>query len=289
MFCRNCGAMCNDNELFCKSCGQPLQQQAQVNEQQQQMWQQSQQPVWQQPVMQEQNAQYQYSQPENMQSQYTYAQPKKKRGKKKKIIAAAIAGVVLITAVFRVISFVNRDVYDTDLYGTWEWESLVEGDNGEKYIGSIVFKKDGTVISNTKYYDGDEWNDYGENEGERSKVEKIDKDLIKITLSSGLSGSVVKYKNMLGSYTETYVPDGKTFDLTIQNEDDSDYATVYSENGKVHYCIDYENCYEGDCGGETYKYKRKGNCIQIFVNGKWKKSGFILDNGIFYKQYTKKK
>ena len=163
MFCRNCGAMCNDNELFCKSCGQPLQQQAQVNEQQQQMWQQSQQPVWQQPVMQEQNAQYQYSQPENMQNQYAYAQPKKKRGKKKKIIAAAIAGVVLITAVFGVISFVNRDVYDTDLYGTWEWESLFEGDNGEKYIGSIVFKKDGTVTSDTQYYDGDEWNDYGEN------------------------------------------------------------------------------------------------------------------------------
>ena len=273
--------MCNDNELFCKSCGQPLQQQAQVNEQQQQMWQQ--------PVMQEQNAQYQYSQPENMQNQYAYAQPKKKRGKKKKIIAAAIAGVVLITAVFGVRAYINRDVYDTDLYGKWEQESWGEGDNGEKSISSIVFKKDGTITYHNKYYDGDEWIDSGEIEGERSKIETIDNDLIRISVSGDFHGTIVKYKNMLGGYVETYVPDGKTFDLTLESEDDSDYATIYNENGKVHYCIDYENCYDGDCGGETYKYKRKGNCIKLLVNGKWVKSGFIFDNGIFYKRYTKKK
>lgn len=289
MFCRNCGAMCNDNEQFCKSCGQPLQQQAQVNEQQQQMWQQSQQPVWQQPVMQEQTVQYQYSQPENMQNQYAYAQPKKKRGKKKKIIAAAIAGVVLITAVFGVISFVNRDVYDTDLYGTWERVAYYTGKNGEKTESTIKFKKDGTITVKSRYYDGEKWDDFVEGEGERSKIETIDKDLIKISVSGGFSGSFVKYKNMLGSYVETYVPDGKTFDLTLESENNSDYATIYSENGKMHYCIDYENCYEGDCGGPTYKYKRKGDCIKLLVNGKWVKSAFIFDNGIFYKYYTKKK
>lgn len=100
-------------------------------------------------------------------------------------------------------------------------------------------------------------------------------------------GSLDKYKNFLGYYIEVNVPKEKKFDLVVK-DDRTNSVVIYRKDGTCHFCIDSKNCNNDDCGGTTLKYKRKGKYIYCYYNDNtWDRQAFILDDGIFYDAYIK--
>lgn len=175
--------------------------------------------------------------------------------------------------------------YNTDLYGDYSRniESIntsyflsenytFDTDNTYNYIYKEVI--DGTVISDVN------------KDGKILSVEEISDDISKITLDRELvpwstqesSYDVIyKYKNMLGDFCEIDVPNGKTFELHLDE-------AWYDEDGQYHICTDINEC---DCKETLPKYIRKNNTIYFQSMDEEHKNchtitAYISDNGLFF-------
>lgn len=149
--------------------------------------------------------------------------------------------------------------YDTDLYGSYS--EYVEASNvSYSRNESYTFNTDNTYNYIYKeVIDGNVNSDIDEN-GKILSTEKISKDITQITLdqevtewSTGETSNqfIYKYKNMIGGFFETKVPNGKTFKLQL-----SEYAW-FDEEGQYHLC-NGDNC---QCSDSSPKYVRKNNII----------------------------
>lgn len=158
-------------------------------------------------------------------------------------------------------------------------EKYILKENNNKYEHIVYEKNDGKII-----------NDYT-NRDEINTIDKINDDVFRIELNNGSSFEIVlyKYKNMLGRFYKTKVPNNKTFNLLLQNdESDINEGLVFNKKGYYHYCTDYDNCTDDS---KTFtKYKRKGNYIyQADSNGNWTILLYIVKDGLFSRVYTKEK
>ena len=168
--------------------------------------------------------------------------------------------------------------FNTNLYGTYEDKFISHDDKG-----NVVWKRDNSYTFNKdKTYTFD----YNETlSGETKKNKTI------INLSGDTTKNVhfYKYKNMLGRFYETDVPNTKTFDLFLKNEDSSvNEGLAFNKDGKYHYCTNYDNC--TDDSSTFTKYKHKGDYIyQADSDGNWTILMYIVDDGLFMKEYTKSK
>lgn len=152
-------------------------------------------------------------------------------------------------------------------------------ENSNKYEYTIYETNDGKIINNFTQKD------------EINTIDKINDDVFRIELNNGSSFEIVlyKYKNMLGRFYKTKVPNNKTFDLLLQNdESDINEGLVFNKKGYYHYCTDYDDCTDDS---KTFtKYKRKGNYIyQADSEGNWTILLYIVKDGLFSGVYTKEK
>lgn len=92
---------------------------------------------------------------------------------------------------------------------------------------------------------------------------------------------------MLGKFYETDIPNTKTFDLFLKNEDSSvNEGLVFNKDGKYHYCTNYDNC--TDDSSTFTEYKHKGDYIyQADSDSDWTILLYIVEDGLFAKEYTK--
>ncbi|MDD5872200.1 MAG: hypothetical protein PUD90_01870 [Clostridia bacterium] len=185
--------------------------------------------------------------------------------------------------------------FDTDLYGTYSNNIKASNvdytlkvshtfDKDDNYIGKYYEKSDGKVLKNSQY------------NAKIINIENINNDIKKITTDekktylSGkttLSTDFYKYKNMLGRFYKTDVPDNKTFDLFLKNEEsDVNEGLVFNKDGQYHYCTNYDNC--TDDSSTFTKYKHKGDYIyQADSDGNWTILLYVVEDGLFGEEYTK--
>ena len=178
--------------------------------------------------------------------------------------------------------------FDTDLYGTYSDE--LDSSNVD-YV-----KKESYTFNNENLYEHIEYEKNGDNILRDSKIndnisniDEINNDITKIELNNDDSFEITlyKYKNMLGKFYETDVQNTKTFDLFLKNEDSSvNEGLVFNKDGKYHYCTNYDNC--TDDSSTFTEYKHKGNYIyQADSDGNWTILLYVVDDGLFAKEYTK--
>lgn len=185
----------------------------------------------------------------------------------------------------------EKDIsYDTDLYGTYK-DSVTGYDDSGKAVwvkdNTYTLKDDNTYLFNCNETVNGE-NRKNENEGKVISIDVINDDISKIELESiGSYVTIYKYRNMLGYFLQTDVPKSKTFDLFIKNDESTlNEGHVFNKDGLYHYCSNYDNC--TDDSNYFIKYKNKDNCIyQADTNGNWTILFYVVEDGIFIKEYTK--
>lgn len=149
--------------------------------------------------------------------------------------------------------------YDTDLYGSYS-EYMEDLNISYSRNESYTFNIDNTYNHTYReVIDGTTNNNFNI-DGKILSIEEISNDITQITLehettewSTGDTSNqtIYKYKNMLGKFFQTTVPNGKTFKLQL-----SDYVW-FDEEGQYHLC-NGDNC---QCSGSCPKYVRKDNII----------------------------
>lgn len=254
MYCSNCGKLCKDEDLYCISCGNKIK-----------------------------NSRKDITE-KNMKEPITSV-----KNTKHILRFTVILGVIIILGIVCIV--ISRKLFlnskNTDVYGTWERETI---DNfGNKNVQKYIFNTDGTgYFEETSYDDGTVLSDNKKNL--EISYEKINSDIDHVIAQGDEreSGYTYKYKDMLGYYTKISVPDGKKFDLSLSSNK-GNISSIYRKDGTYHICLNYDSCKNDDCGGCTYKYKRKGNKIlfQETDGGKWEEYTYIVQGGIFTKWYTK--
>ncbi|MFQ9564031.1 MAG: hypothetical protein ACLR0A_17675 [Faecalibacillus intestinalis] len=178
--------------------------------------------------------------------------------------------------------------FDTDLYGTYS-------DNLNASNMDYV-KEESYILNKDNLYEHIVYEKYNDNILRDSKIDdkigniyETNSDITEIELNNGNSFEITlyKYKNMLGRFYETDVPSGKTFDLFLKNEDSSvNEGLVFNKDGKYHYCTNYDNC--TDDSSTFTKYKHKDDYIyQADSDGNWTILLYVVDDGLFAKEYTK--
>lgn len=178
--------------------------------------------------------------------------------------------------------------FDTDLYGTYS-------DNLNASNVDYV-KKESYILNKDNLYEHIVYEKYNDNILNDFKINdkivniyKTNSDITEIELNNGNSFEITlyKYKNMLGRFYETDVPNTKTFDLFLKNEDSRvNEGLVFNKDGKYHYCTNYDNC--TDDSSTFTEYKHKGNYIyQADSDGNWTILLYVVDDGLFGKDYTK--
>lgn len=178
--------------------------------------------------------------------------------------------------------------FDTDLYGTYS-------DNLNASNVDYV-KKESYILNKDNLYEHIVYEKYNDNILNDFKInDKIvniyetNSDITEIELNNGNSFEITlyKYKNMLGRFYETDVPNTKTFNLFLKNEDSSvNEGLAFNKDGKYHYCTNYDNC--TDDSSTFTEYKHKGNYIyQADSDGNWIILLYVVDDGLFAKEYAK--
>lgn len=149
--------------------------------------------------------------------------------------------------------------YNTDLYGSYS--EYVEASN-VSYSRNESYTFDADNSYNYVYkevMDGNINSDINEN-GKILSTEEISNDITQITLDQEITDwstgetsnkTIYKYKNMLGQFSKTKVPNSKTFKLQL-----SEYIW-FDEEGQYHLC-NGDNC---QCSESSPKYIRKDNII----------------------------
>lgn len=178
--------------------------------------------------------------------------------------------------------------FNTELIGTFQ-ESMVADNTDYEERVEYTFNSDNTyTVQFYQRIDGQVLQD-GTRDDSIESIELINSDITKIVLNNGESQLIrYKYKNMLGTFDIANIPNKKTFNLFIQDLDypDDNSGFVFTEDGHVHHCSDSSNC--TDDKDSFIKYKHKGNHIyQEDSLGNWTILFYIVDDGIFMKQYTK--
>lgn len=185
--------------------------------------------------------------------------------------------------------------FDTDLYGTYS--NNIDASNIDYQLKvSHTFNEDNTYHG--KYFEKSDGKILDDSEKDakiiateniNNEIEKITTDEKKICFSGEVCATTdfYKYKNMLGKFYETDVPNTKTFDLFLKNEDSSvNEGLVFNKDGKYHYCTNYDNC--TDDSSTFTEYKHKGDYIyQADSDGNWTILLYVVDDGLFAKEYTK--
>lgn len=178
--------------------------------------------------------------------------------------------------------------FDTDLYGTYS-------DNLNASNMDYV-KEESYILNKDNLYEHIVYEKYNDNILRDSKIDdkigniyETNSDITEIKLNNGNSFEITlyKYKNMLGRFYETDVPNTKTFDLFLKNEDSSvNEGLAFNKDGKYHYCTNYDNC--TDDSSTFTEYKHKGNYIyQADSDGNWIILLYVVEDGLFAKEYAK--
>lgn len=178
--------------------------------------------------------------------------------------------------------------FDTDLYGIYS-------DNLNASNMDYV-KEESYILNKDNLYEHIVYEKYNDNilrdfkiDDKIGNIYETNSDITEIELNNGNSFEITlyKYKNMLGRFYETDVPNTKTFDLFLKNEDSSvNEGLAFNKNGKYHYCTNYDNC--TDDSSTFTKYKHKGDYIyQADSDGNWTILLYIVEDGLFGKEYVK--
>lgn len=178
--------------------------------------------------------------------------------------------------------------FDTDLYGIYS-------DNLNASNMDYV-KEESYILNKDNLYEHIVYEKYNDNilrdfkiDDKIGNIYETNSDITEIELNNGNSFEITlyKYKNMLGRFYETDVPNTKTFDLFLKNEDSSvNEGLAFNKDGKYHYCTNYDNC--TDDSSTFTEYKHKGNYIyQADSDGNWTILLYVVDDGLFGKEYTK--
>lgn len=198
---------------------------------------------------------------------------------KNKILAVLILSTITLTGCAK---YQKDESFDTELYGTYSRYSEAYDDVDDKlYVTNeeYSFNRDDTYSYKQKEtINGEIYEDLNKS-GEILSINEFSDDIIEIITNPEIYYKY-KYKNMLGRFDEIEVPNGKTFDLKI------DDSVWFDKDGIYHWCSgDEESC---DCDD---KYIRKGNIIYLknTINNNYYIWCYILDDGLFSPEYTKEK
>lgn len=196
---------------------------------------------------------------------------------KNKIVVVLILTTIMLTGCAE---YQKDESFDTELYGTYSHYSEAYDDVDDNlYVTNeeYSFNRDNTYFYKQKEtINGEIYEDVNES-GEILSVNEFSDDVIEIVTNPEIYYKY-KYKNMLGEFYETEVPNGKTFDLKVND------SAWFDKNGIYHWCSgDEESC---DCDD---KYIRKNNIIYLknTINDNYYIWCYILYDGIFYPEYTK--
>ena len=191
--------------------------------------------------------------------------------------------------------------YDTDLYGSYlhtfgsyndDNTNQTEESSIQYYLNEMYqFNSDNTYQLTGEQIINETTQDINE-DGKILSVEEISDDISKITLdkeiiswsTNEVSNQIIyKYKNMLGDFSEIEVPNGKTFELQIND-------ARYDKEGQYHLlCDGSDNC---DCSNSYPKYIRKDNIIYFQSMDEEHKDCYtinlyIVEDGLFSPMYYK--
>lgn len=199
-----------------------------------------------------------------------------------------IIGFVCLIGLTGCTKYEKDTAHDTTFFGTYTSSSGSED--------SIYFLKESFEI-----YDNNTFNekayekindkvtkDYSWN-GKIKNAEHITNDIIKVEFDN--NAVEYNYKNMLGTFWKTDVPEGENFDLIIPYDSKTDGKTindglVYKKDGTFHYCFNYTDCPDKD--DDMQHYVRKDNIIYFKqTDNSYSIYGYIVPEGIFYKEFTK--
>lgn len=207
-----------------------------------------------------------------------------------KFSVAIILLVIMIISLTGCSKYEKDESYTTDLYGSYlgsiEAQSVSYSENTSyTFISDNTYNYTYKVVS-----DGNVTSDVV-TIGDILSVEEISNDITQITLdreitdwSTGETSNdiIYKYKNMLGDFYETEVPNGKTFELHL-----NDYVW-FDEEGQYHLC-NGDNC---ECDTSSPKYIRKDNIIYFQSMDEEHKDCYtigmyIVKDGIFFPELYK--
>ena len=205
---------------------------------------------------------------------------------KQKLLGIFLIGTILLCGCAQM----EKDAsYDTDLYGTYSW-TISAPEISFESKSTYKINEDGTYENSAYKKSEGQITEKNEN-GKITETESINSEITKIVLEdkSYIDTIFYKYKNMLGEFYNIEVPQNSKFKLFLKNPNsDLNEGIVFDDDGRYHYCTNYDNC--NDDKNNFIKYKKNGNYIyQLDPNKKWKIFLYIAEDGLFSPEYTKEK
>ena len=196
---------------------------------------------------------------------------------------------IIISFILTGCSKTEKDLsFDADIYGTYEW-NMSSDEIAYELMSSYTINNNNTY--NHKYFEKSHdniLNNININGVIKNGIQ-INKDIFKLELEDNSGKNIIfyKYKNMLGEYYQVEIPNEKQFDLFLKNSSSSiNEGIVFDNNGLFHYCTNYDNCNDDSSLFQKYKYK-DNHIYQLDNNGNWIILLYVVEDGLFSKQYTK--
>ena len=196
---------------------------------------------------------------------------------------------IIISFILTGCSKTEKDLsFDADIYGTYEW-NMSSDEIAYELMSSYTINNNNTY--NHKYFEKSHdniLNNININGVIKNGIQ-INKDIFKLELEDNSGKNIIfyKYKNMLGEYYQVEIPNEKQFDLFLKNSSSSiNEGIVFDNNGLFHYCTNYDNCNDYISLFQKYKYKYN-HIYQLDNNGNWIILLYVVEDGLFSKQYTK--
>lgn len=179
--------------------------------------------------------------------------------------------------------------YDVDLYGSYT-KNIVATNTSYTLNELYTFNKDDTYeYKINEVIDGKTTKNMDKS-GKLLSIKKmsdmmeitLDQEVIEFSTQENSNEIIYKYKNMIGTFEEVQIPDGKTFELHLQN-------VWFDEDGQYHTCTDTDIC---ECNATLPQYIRKDNIIYFQSMDEAHKNTYsicyyIVDKGLFYPELYK--
>lgn len=206
--------------------------------------------------------------------------------KKQKLLGIFLISTMLLCGCTKM----EKDTsYDTDLYGTYSW-TISAPEISFESKSTYKINEDNTY-ENSAYKKSEGQTTEKNDSGKIIETKSINNEITKIVLEdkSYIDTIFYKYKNMLGEFYNIEIPQKSKFQLFLQNPNSNlNEGIVFNDDGKYHYCTNYDNC--NDDKNSFTKYKKSGNYIyQLIPNKEWKIFLYITEDGIFSPEYFKEK
>lgn len=206
--------------------------------------------------------------------------------KKQKLLGIFLISTMLLCGCTKM----EKDVsYDTDLYGTYSW-TISAPEISFESKSTYKINEDNTY-ENSAYKKSEGQTTEKNDSGKIIETNSINNEITKIVMEdkSYIDTIFYKYKNMLGEFYNIEIPQKSKFQLFLQNPNSNlNEGIVFNDDGKYHYCTNYDNC--NDDKNSFTKYKKSGNYIyQLIPNKEWKIFLYITEDGIFSPEYFKEK